>query len=90
MPAISAFLFGEKHLGTNYGFIFFVFGVSCTVIIDSAGLSGWDFASINYLFIGIGFIGAALSTHIRFLTSKIKDEKVLKHHRATSSVSSMF
>mmetsp|Transcript_34749 Transcript_34749/g.75078 ORF Transcript_34749/g.75078 Transcript_34749/m.75078 type:complete len:500 (-) Transcript_34749:144-1643(-) len=89
MPAIAAFLFGDKHLGTNYGFIFFVFGVMCTVIIDGAGFTGWDFGRINYLFIGIGCVGAVLSSRIRFLTSKIKDEKVLKHHRATSSVSSM-
>jgi len=89
IPAIAAFLFGDKHLGTNYGFIFFVFGVMCTVIIDSAGFTGYDFAKLNYVFIVIGCIGAALCSRIRYLTSAIKDEKVLRHHRATSSVSSM-
>lgn len=89
MPAIAAFLFGDKNLGTNYGFIFLVFGVMCTVIIDSAGFTGWEFGKLNYVFIVIGFIGAGLCTHIRYLTSKVKDEKVLRHHRATSSVSSM-
>lgn len=89
MPAIAAFLFGDKHLGTNYGFIFLVFGVMCTVIIDGAGATGWDFAHLNYVFIFIGFIGAGLCSHMRYLTSKVKDEKALKHHRATSSVSSM-
>lgn len=89
LPAIAAFLFGDKHLGTNYGFIFFVFGVTCTIIIDSAGSTGWDFGHLNYVFVGIGFIGAALCSRLRYLTSKVKDEKVLRHHRATSSVSSM-
>lgn len=89
-PAIAAFLFGDKHLGTNYGFIFFVYGVMCTIIIDSAGFTGWDFSQLNYIFIAIGFVGAGLCTHIRYLTSKVKDEELLKHHRATSSVSSMF
>ena len=89
IPAIAAFLFGDKHLGTNYGFIFFVFGVMCTVIIDSAGLTGWEFGKLNYAFVFIGCIGAALCSRIRYLTSTIKDEKVLRHHRATSSVSSM-
>lgn len=89
MPAIAAFLFGDKNLGTNYGFIFLVFGVMCTVIIDGTGLTGWDFAHLNYVFIVIGFIGAGLCTHLRYLTSNVKDEEVLKHHRATSSVSSM-
>ena len=90
MPAIAAFLFGDKHLGTNYGFIFFVFGIMCTVIIDGAGYTGWDFRDLNYVFVCIGVIGAGLCSHIRYLTSKVSDEKVLKHHRATSSVSSMF
>eukprot|EP00581_Thalassiosira_minuscula_P002508 CAMPEP_0183737780 /NCGR_PEP_ID=MMETSP0737-20130205/52894_1 /TAXON_ID=385413 /ORGANISM="Thalassiosira miniscula, Strain CCMP1093" /LENGTH=482 /DNA_ID=CAMNT_0025972149 /DNA_START=303 /DNA_END=1748 /DNA_ORIENTATION=- len=79
IPAISAFLFGEKHLGTNYGFIFFIFGVSCTIVIDGAGFTGWDFAHLNYVFVVIACIGAALCTRIRYLTSKIKDEKVLRH-----------
>ena len=89
MPAIAAFLFGDKHLGTNYGFIFFVFGVMCTVLIDGAGATGLEFGKLNYVFIVFGFIGASLCSHIRYLTSKVKDEKILKHHRATSSVSSM-
>ena len=90
MPAIAAFLFGDKHLGTNYGFIFFVFGIMCTVIIDGAGYTGWDFRDLNFVFVAIGLIGAGLCSHIRYLTSKVSDEKALKHHRATSSVSSMF
>ena len=89
MPAIAAFLFGDKHLGTNYGFIFFVFGVSCTIIIDSVGVTGWEFRYLNYVFVVIGLLGACLSSQIRYLTSSIKDEKALKHHRATSSVGSM-
>ncbi|KAL7549678.1 hypothetical protein ACHAWF_012946 [Thalassiosira exigua] len=89
IPAIAAFLFGDKHLGTNYGFIFFMFGVTCTIIIDGAGFTGWDFQYLNYAFAVIGLIGAGLCSHIRYLTSKVVDEKVLKHHRATSSVSSM-
>lgn len=39
LPAIASFLFGDKHMGTNYGFIFLVFGLSCTFIIDAAGAS---------------------------------------------------
>ena len=89
MPTIAAFLFGEKHMGTNYGFIFLVFGLACTAIIDTCGFLGWSFYALNYVFVGIGFVGALLSSQIRFLTSTIKDEKALKHHRATSSVSSM-
>ena len=89
MPAIAAFLFGDKHLGTNYGCIFFVFGVACTIIIDSVGMTGWDFKYLNYVFVVVGLLGACLSSHIRYLTSSIKDEKALKHHRATSSVGSM-
>jgi len=89
MPAIAAFLFGDKHFGTNYGFIFLVFGVICVILIDGAGFTGLSFARLNYVFIVIGCIGAALCSRIRYLTSKIKDEKVLRHHRATSSVSSM-
>ena len=89
LPTISAFLFGEKHMGTNYGFIFLVFGLSCTAIIDVCGFLGWSFYALNYVFVSIGFIGAFLCSQIRFLTSAIKDEKALKHHRATSSVSSM-
>lgn len=89
MPAIAAFLFGDKHLGTNYGFIFFIFGVSCTIIIDTAGFTGWDFKHLNYVFILIGFGGALMCSHIRYLTSSVKDETFLRHHRATSSVSSM-
>mmetsp|Transcript_11918 Transcript_11918/g.25147 ORF Transcript_11918/g.25147 Transcript_11918/m.25147 type:complete len:503 (+) Transcript_11918:118-1626(+) len=89
MPTIAAFLFGEKHMGTNYGFIFLVFGLSCTAIIDTCGASGLSFGALNYVFVFIGFVGAGLCSHIRYLTSKVKDEKVLKHHRATSSVGSM-
>ena len=85
MPAIAivAFLFGGKHFGTNYGFIFLVFGVMCVII------TGLDFALLNYCFVVIGCIGAALCSRIRYLTSKINDEKVLHHHRATGSVSAM-
>lgn len=89
MPTIAAFLFGEKHMGTNYGFIFLVFGLACTAIIDFCGFLGWSFYALNYMFVMIGGVGALLSSQIRFLTSAIKDEKTMKHHRATSSVSSM-
>ena len=89
MPSIATFLFGEKHMGTNYGFIFLVFGLLCTFIIDAASFTGWSFSCLNYVFIVISVIGAGLCSHLRYLTSKVKDEKVLKHHRATSSVSSM-
>ena len=89
MPTIAAFLFGEKHMGTNYGFIFLVFGLSCTLVINTCGVIGWSFGALNYVFIVIGFIGAGLCSHIRYLTSKVKDEQVMRHHRATSSVGSM-
>lgn len=61
----------------------------CTVIINTAGGTGWGFGHLNYVFTFIALIGAGLCSHIRYLTSKVKDEKVLKHHRARSSVSSM-
>jgi hypothetical protein len=89
MPTIVAFLFGDKHLGTNYGFVFLVYGVLCVIIIDNAGNSGYDFGFLNFFFIAISFIGAALCSHLRYLTSKVKDEKILRHHRSTSSVHSM-
>ena len=89
LPTIAAFLFGDAHMGTNYGFIFLVFGISCTLIIDTCGATGWSFNALNWVFIVVGFVGARLTSHIRFLTSKVKDEKALKHHRATSSVGSM-
>jgi len=89
MPTIAAFLFGDKHMGTNYGFIFLIFGLSCTFLIDTCGFLGWSFYTLNYVFVVIGFIGALLCSQIRFLTSSIKDEKALKHHRNTSSVGSM-
>ena len=90
VPAIAAFLFGDKHMGTNYGFIFLIFGVTCTIVIDSAGFTGWEFGILNYVFIAISLVGAGLCSHLRFLTSKVKDEKLLRHHRATSSMGSMF
>jgi hypothetical protein len=89
LPAIASFLFGDKHMGTNYGFIFLVFGLSCTFIIDAAGASGMSFQALNWVFVVIGFVGAGLCSQIRFLTTKVADEKALKHHRATSSVGSM-
>lgn len=89
LPAIASFLFGDKHMGTNYGFIFLVFGLSCTFIIDVAGASGMSFQALNWMFVFIGFIGAGLCSQIRYLTTKVADEKALKHHRATSSVGSM-
>jgi len=66
-----------------------VFGLACTAIIDFCGFLGWSFYTLNYMFVMIGGVGALLSSQIRFLTSAIKDEKTMKHHRATSSVSSM-
>jgi hypothetical protein len=78
-----------SSVGTNYGFIFLMFGLSCTFVIDTVGFLGWSFYALNYVFVAIGLIGALLCSQIRFLTSSIKDEKVLKHHRATSSVGSM-
>ena len=76
-------------VGTNYGFIFLMFGLSCTFLIDTCGFLGWSFYTLNYLFVVIGFIGALLCSQIRFLASSIKDEKALQHHRNTSSVGSM-
>ena len=81
---------GESNMGTNYGFIFFAFGVSCTILIDSAGFTELNFEVLNYFFVCVGLVGALLCSHLRFLTSSIVDEKMLKHHRNTSSVSSMF
>ena len=89
LPTIASFLFGDKHMGTNYGFIFLVFGLSCTFIIDAVGASGMSFQALNWVFVVIGFIGAGLCSQIRYLTTKVADEKALKHHRATSSVGSM-
>ncbi|KAL3803216.1 hypothetical protein HJC23_003491 [Cyclotella cryptica] len=89
LPSIASFLFGDKHMGTNYGFIFLVFGLSCTFIIDVSGGSGVSFFFLNWVFVIVGFIGAALCSQIRYLTTKVSDEKALKHHRATSSVGSM-
>jgi len=89
MPTIVSFLFGDKHLGTNYGFVFLVYGVLCVIIIDNAGNSGYDFGFLNFFFIAVSFVGAALCSHLRYLTSKVKDEKILRHHRSTSSVHSM-
>lgn len=90
MPPIVSFLFGEQHLGQNYGFICLVYGITVVIIIDGLGMTGWDFGILNFIFVVIGSIGAVLCSQIRYLTSKVKDEKVLKHHRQTSSVSSMF
>ena len=73
----------------NYGFVFLMFGLSCTFIIDFAGATGLTFATLNWVFVIIGFVGAALCSQIRYLTSKVSDEKALKHHRATSSIGSM-
>ena len=66
-----------------------VFGLSCTFIIDLVGASGMSFATLNWVFVFVGFVGAGLTSQIRYLTTKVSDEKALKHHRATSSVGSM-
>ena len=66
-----------------------MFGLSCTFIIDTAGASGMSFESLNWVFVIIGFVGAGLCSQIRYLTTKVADDKALKHHRATSSVGSM-
>ena len=89
-PPIAAFLFGEKHMGTNYGFIFFVFGVSSTFLIDICGYTSIKFEVLNLIFAGIGFVGALLNSRLRYLTTDIRDEVIMKHHRATSSVGSIF
>jgi hypothetical protein len=89
-PPIAAFLFGEKNMGTNYGFIFFVFGVSSTFLIDICGYTSIKFEVLNLIFATIGFVGALLNSRLRYLTTDIKDEVIMKHHRATSSVGSIF
>lgn len=89
-PPIAAFLFGEKNMGTNYGFIFFVFGITSTFLIDLCGYTSVSFRNLNFLFAGLGFVGALLNSHLRYLTTDIKDEVIMKHHRATSSVGSIF
>ena len=89
-PPIAAFLFGEKNMGTNYGFIFFVFGVSSTFLIDICGYTSIQFEVLNLIFAGIGFVGALLNSRLRYLTTDIRDEVIMKHHRATSSIGSIF
>lgn len=89
-PPIAAFLFGEENMGTNYGFIFFVFGVCSTFLIDICGYTSIRFEVLNLTFAGIGFVGALLNSRLRYLTTDIKDEVIMKHHRATSSVGSIF
>ncbi len=54
-PPIAAFLFGEENMGTNYGFIFFVFGVCSTFLIDICGYTSIRFEVLNLTFAGIGF-----------------------------------
>ena len=89
-PPIAAFLFGEKNMGTNYGFIFFVFGIVSTFLIDICGYTSISFRNLNFVFAGLGFVGALLNSQLRYLTTDIKDETIMKHHRATSSVGSIF
>lgn len=89
-PPIAAFLFGEKNMGTNYGFIFFVFGITSTFLIDICGYTSISFRDLNFVFAGLGFVGALLNSRLRYLTTDIKDETIMKHHRATSSVGSIF
>jgi len=85
-PGIIAFLFGEKNMGTNYGFIFFVFGISSTALVDSAGYIKLPFKDINLIFTIFGIIGALACSHLQYLTTEVKDEKVMKHHRSVSSM----
>lgn len=87
-PSIVAMLFGEENMGQNYGFIFFAYGLASTAIIDSCGHTNLSFRTLNLLFVVMGIIGAALSTVLRRVTQPIKDEKFMKHHRATSSFGS--
>lgn len=89
-PPIAAFLFGELHMGTNYGFIFFVFGVTSTLCIDLCGYTSISFSTLNLMFAAMGLLGGFLNSHLRYLTTEVKDEAVLKHHRNTSSVGSIF
>eukprot|EP00588_Corethron_pennatum_P035059 CAMPEP_0194347746 /NCGR_PEP_ID=MMETSP0171-20130528/106163_1 /TAXON_ID=218684 /ORGANISM="Corethron pennatum, Strain L29A3" /LENGTH=620 /DNA_ID=CAMNT_0039115033 /DNA_START=138 /DNA_END=2000 /DNA_ORIENTATION=+ len=85
-PGIIAFLFGETNMGTNYGFIFFVFGISSTALVDSAGYINLPFKDINLIFTIFGIIGALACSHLQYLTTEVKDEKVMKHHRSVSSM----
>jgi len=87
-PSIVAMLFGEENMGQNYGFIFFAYGIASTALIDSCGHTNLSFRTLNLLFVVMGIIGAALSTLLRRATQPIKDEKFMKHHRATSSFGS--
>lgn len=87
-PSIVALLFGEENMGQNYGFIFFAYGLASTALIDSCGHTNLSFRTLNLLFVVMGVIGAALSTVLRRVTQPIKDEKFMKHHRATSSFGS--
>mmetsp|Transcript_2247 Transcript_2247/g.3874 ORF Transcript_2247/g.3874 Transcript_2247/m.3874 type:complete len:527 (-) Transcript_2247:349-1929(-) len=89
-PPIAAFLFGEANMGTNYGFIFFVFGVTSTLCIDLCGYTSASFKTLNLVFAAMGVVGGILSSRLRYLTTEVKDEVVLKHHRDTSSVGSIF
>lgn len=88
-PSIVAMLFGEEKMGTNYGFIFFAFGLASTILIDSCGYTSLSFRTLNLAFVLLGVAGAALATVLRRVTQPIKDEKFMKHHRATSSIGSI-
>jgi ABC-type enterobactin transport system permease subunit len=68
----------------------FLFGVCSTFLIDICGYTSIRFEVLNLTFAGIGFAGALLNSRLRYLTTDIKDEVIMKHHRATSSVGSIF
>mmetsp|Transcript_27166 Transcript_27166/g.38929 ORF Transcript_27166/g.38929 Transcript_27166/m.38929 type:complete len:514 (+) Transcript_27166:206-1747(+) len=89
-PSVAAMLFGEENMGPNYGFIFFAFGLISTLVIDSCGYTSFSFHTLNLYFVLVGLLGGILASILKVATRPIKDETFMKHHRATSSIGSIF
>lgn len=60
-PTITADIFGALHHGTNYGVVFISFGCITAIGIYIISTSTISYEEVNYIVVGVGFIGAALA-----------------------------
>ena len=64
-PLVTATLFGEKCAGSNYGNVFFFYGVMTAIIMYVLGNSHISYQTINYLILGVSCTGTLLVIYVR-------------------------